>query len=39
MDWANAEQKQQALQRLCDELDALQDWIGTHFRRNGNPRR
>ena len=31
IDWANAEQKQQALQRLCDELDALQDWIGTHF--------
>ena len=31
IDWADAEQKQQALQRLCDELDALQDWIGTPF--------
>jgi hypothetical protein len=31
IDWADAEQKQQALRRLCDELDALQDWIGTHF--------
>ena len=30
-DWADAEQKHQALQRLCDELDALQDWIGAHF--------
>ncbi|MCC8986118.1 MAG: transposase [Candidatus Contendobacter sp.] len=31
IDWADAGQKQQALQRLCDELDALQDWIGAHF--------
>jgi len=31
IDWADAEQKHQALQRLCDELDALQDWIGAHF--------
>lgn len=31
IDWADAEHKQQALQRLCDELDALQNWIGTHF--------
>ena len=23
IDWGDAEQKQQALQRLCDELDAL----------------
>ena len=30
-DWADAEQKHQALQRVCDELDALQHWIGTHF--------
>src|SRR5512143_1159742 len=29
-DWGDAEQKQQALQRLCDELDALQTWIGEH---------
>ena len=33
IDWADADQKHQALQRLCDELDALQDWIGTHFPR------
>jgi len=31
IDWADADQKHHALQRLCDELDALQDWIGTHF--------
>ena len=31
IDGADADQKQQALQRLCDELDARQDWIGTHF--------
>src|SRR5512147_432436 len=30
INWDNAEQKQQALQRLCDELDALQNWIGEH---------
>lgn len=30
IDWADAEQKQQALQRLCDELTALQTWIGEH---------
>jgi hypothetical protein len=31
IDWADADQKHEALQRLCHELDALQDWIGTHF--------
>lgn len=31
IDWGDAEQKQQALQRLCDELDALQTWIGEHL--------
>lgn len=31
IDWTEAEQKQQALQRLCDELDALQNWIKTHL--------
>lgn len=31
IDWGDAEQKQQALQRLCDELDALQPWIGEHL--------
>lgn len=31
IDWADAGQKQQALQRSCDELDALQGWIGTRF--------
>jgi AraC-like DNA-binding protein len=31
IDWADADQKHHALQRLCDELDALQNWIGTHF--------
>jgi hypothetical protein len=30
IDWGDAEQKQQALQRLCDELEALQTWIGEH---------
>jgi hypothetical protein len=30
INWDDAEQKQQALQRLCDELDALQNWIGEH---------
>jgi len=30
IDWGDAEQKQQALQRLCDELDALQTWIREH---------
>src|SRR5512143_200574 len=29
--WGDTEQKQQALQRLCDELDALQAWIGEHL--------
>ena len=31
INWADAEQKHHGLQRLCDELDALQGWIGTHF--------
>jgi IS5 family transposase len=31
IDWGDAEQKQQALQRLCDELEALQTWIGEHL--------
>jgi hypothetical protein len=31
IDWGDAEQKQQALQRLCDELDALQTWIREHL--------
>src|SRR5512135_1568646 len=31
INWDDAEQKQQALQRLCDELDALQTWIGEHL--------
>ena len=30
LNWDDAEQQQQALQRLCDELDALQTWIGAH---------
>src|SRR5512143_3739020 len=30
IDWGDAEQKQQALQRLCEELDALQTWLGEH---------
>ena len=30
IDWGDAEQKQQALQRLCEELEALQTWIGEH---------
>jgi hypothetical protein len=30
INWDDAEHKQQALQRLCDELDALQNWIGEH---------
>jgi hypothetical protein len=30
IDWGDTEQKQQALQRLCDELDALQTWIREH---------
>jgi hypothetical protein len=30
INWDDAEQKQQALQRLCDELDTLQKWIGEH---------
>ena len=30
IDWGDAEHKQQALQRLCDELEALQTWIGEH---------
>jgi len=30
INWDDAEQKQQALQRLCDELDALQTWIREH---------
>lgn len=31
INWGDAEQKQQALQRLGDELDALQRWIGEHL--------
>ncbi len=31
VDWDDAEQKRQALQRLCEELDALQDWLQTHL--------
>jgi hypothetical protein len=31
IDWGDAEHKQQALQRLCDELEALQTWIGEHL--------
>ncbi len=31
IDWADADQQHHALQRLCDELEALQGWIGTHF--------
>jgi hypothetical protein len=30
IDWGDAEQKRQTLRRLCDELDALQTWIGEH---------
>lgn len=30
INWDDAAQKQPALQRLCDELDALQTWIGEH---------
>src|SRR5512147_658129 len=30
INWDDAEQKQQALQRLCEELDALQSWIREH---------
>jgi hypothetical protein len=29
-DWGDAEQKQQALHRLCDEWEALQTWLGEH---------
>jgi hypothetical protein len=31
IDWADAAQKRHALQRLCDELDALQRWIAEHL--------
>ena len=31
IDWADADQKHHALQRLCDEWEALQGWIGAHF--------
>ncbi|HYQ91358.1 MAG TPA: transposase, partial [Candidatus Competibacteraceae bacterium] len=31
INWDDAEQKQQALQRLCDELEALQNWIREHL--------
>jgi len=27
VDWTDAEQKQQALQRLCDEIEVLQQWV------------
>jgi hypothetical protein len=30
IDWGDAAQKPQALQRLCDELEALQTWISAH---------
>ena len=30
INWDDAEQKRQALQRLCEELDALQTWIREH---------
>src|SRR5512144_749954 len=30
INWDDAAQKPQALQRRCDELDALQNWIGEH---------
>ena len=30
IDWGDAEHKQHAVQRLCDELDALQPWIKEH---------
>ena len=31
VNWDDAAQKHQALQRLCEELDALQDWLQTHL--------
>jgi hypothetical protein len=31
IDWADADQKHHALQRWCDELDALPGWIGIHL--------
>jgi hypothetical protein len=30
VDWTDPEQKQQALQRLCDEIEVLQQWVMTH---------
>lgn len=30
VDWTDPEQKQQALQRLCDEIEVLQQWVTTH---------
>jgi len=30
VDWTDPEQKQQALQRLCDEIEVLQQWIITY---------
>ena len=31
VDWSDAEQKHQALQRLCDEIEALQQWVREHL--------
>ena len=31
VDWDDPQQKHQALERLCEELDALQDWLLTHL--------
>ncbi len=31
VDWSDAEQKQQALQRLCDDIESLQQWLGEHL--------
>jgi IS5 family transposase len=30
VDWTDPEQKQQALQRLCDEIEVLQQWVMTY---------
>ena len=30
VDWTDPEQKQQGLQRLCDEIEVLQQWVMTH---------
>ena len=31
VDWSDSEQKHQALQRLCDEIERLQQWISDHL--------